>query len=369
MFSILDRSTISETWQTLVIGIVLVAGVFFATAEFQKIMTLICDLGIESNTAILITCLQLPNTVVFCLPAGMLLATGLVLWRKTFDYEILALSVAGADTLRIIRPFIVLSIAAATVSFILSDSIVPESRRIANKLFFTGALNSNLPKSEACLTFMQYDQTSQDARLKQILVAGKNMDRELKNVVIFDMSHSKVPKVIWAKTGTWCRGQWQLQDGYIYELFSAEARRINSHFQRFTVDAIGRFMDKVESRGPLPTELTTRELRNEIQKYESQGKPVPNVVMIRYLRRFSQPISCLFLAFAALPFCVATPRKRSYLPLAYIGIVVTVYFIVQQICLSLGDNSRLSPEIAAWAPGLLPLIIGLIAYFIAKARR
>lgn len=369
MFSILDRSTISETWQTLIIGIVMVAGVFFATAEFQKIMTLICDLGIESNTAVLITCLQLPNTVVFCLPAGVLLATGLVLWRKTFDYEILALSVAGADTLRIIRPFIVLSVAAAALSFFLSDSIVPESRRIANKLFFNGALNSNLPKSEACLTFLQFDESSKDSRVKQILVAGRNVDKELKNVVIFDMSHTKVPKVIWAKTGTWCRGQWQLQDGYIYELFSAEARRINSHFQKFTVDAIGRFISKVENRGPLPTEQTTAELKKQIQKYEAEGKPVPNVVMIRYLRRFSQPISCLFLAFAALPFCVAKPRKRSYLPLAYIGIVVTIYFIVQQACLSLGDNNRLSPEIAAWAPGFLPFIIGVIAYLIAKARR
>jgi len=347
----------------------MVAGIFFATDEFQKIIMLICDLGIESSTALLITCLQLPNTVVYCLPAGVLLSTGLVLWRRTFDYEVLALSVAGASTMRIIRPFVLISVMAAVVSYVLSDSIVPETRRLANKLLITGALNSNLPRSEACLTFLQHDDKSKDGRLKNILVAGRSEEKSLSNVVIFDMSLTKVPKIIWAKRGHWYHGQWQLEDGYIYELSATETRRVSSHFQRFTIDAIGRFAEKLQHRTPLPTELSTSDLKKQIDELESKGEPVPNVVMLRYLRRLSQPISCLLLAFAALPLCIATPRKRTYWPLAYIGVVVAAYFVVQQTCLSLGDNNRLSPMIAAWIPGALPVVVGVIAYVITRARR
>jgi lipopolysaccharide export system permease protein len=369
MFSILDRTTISESWQLMVIGITLIAGVFFATDEFRKVISMICDLGIDTNTAVLITFLQLPNTVVFCLPAGVLLSTGLVLWRRTFDYEILALSVAGASTARILRPFVFVSVGAALLSYGLSDSLVPESRRTANKLLISGALNSNLPRSQACLTFFQYNDKASSEPLKHVLLAGNSSEKKLFNVVIFDHPQSKAPKIIWAKTGLWHHGQWQLENGFIYEITANESRRMSSHFEKLNVDAIARATQKFKNRGPLSTEQTTSELKAKIEEFRSKGLAVPNMVMLRYLRRLSQPAACLLLAFAALPLCVARPRKRTYLPLAYIGIVVALYFVVQQICLSLGDNDRLSPMLAAWLPAGMPMVIGLIAYAITKARR
>lgn len=366
MISIFDRSTLSEAWQLLVIGIVLIAGVFFATDEFQKIVSLICDLGIEPSTAILVTVLQLPNTVVFCLPAGVLLATGVVLWRRTFDYEVLALSVSGLSPARIIAPFFVMSIVAGVFSFWLSDTLVPESRKVSNKLFLTGALHSNLPKSEKCLTFFQY-QENQD-KLKHILLAGKSLDKSLHNVIIFDLARAEAPKIIWAKRGLWNRGQWQLFDGHVYEMVKGSTARITMTFKTLGIDAISRMTEKFGDRGPLPTEMTTRELKNTIDALEAAAKTVPDSMMVRYLRRLSQPAACVLLSLAALPLCIATPRRRTFWPLAYIGVVVAGYFVSQQICLSLGDNGRLAPLAAAWLPGVLVVFVALATFFFVKSR-
>lgn len=356
--SILDRITISETWQILVIGIVMIAGVFFATAEFAKVLSLICDLGIEPSTALLITTLQLPSTIVWCLPAGVLLSTGIVLWRRTFDYEMLALSVSGASTTRIIAPFLLLALASSVLSMYLTDAIVPETRAASNKLFMSGALNSNLPRSERCLTFLQYDNEAENQPLKQILLAGRNLDKSLHNVIIFELAQDQAHKIIWAKSGQWSRGQWLLSDGHIYEIVSKNTGHMSMTFQKLGVDAIGKITDQFANRGPLTNELNIRQLKELIEKKNANGETVSSSLMLRYYRRFSQPASCLLLAFAALPLCVATPRRRSYGALAYIGIVVATFFVGQQIATALGDNNSLPPLAAAWLPGVIPVLIG-----------
>jgi lipopolysaccharide export system permease protein len=366
---ILDRETISETWQMLVIGIVMIAGVFFATAEFAKILSLICDLGIEPSIALLITALQLPNTIVWCLPAGVLLATGIVLWRRTSDYEMLALSVSGASTRRIMAPFMLMAFAATVLSFFLTDSIVPETRVVSNKLFLSGALNSNLPRSDKCLTFFQYDNTGSQQPLKQILLAGKNLDKSLQNVIIFELGQNQARKVIWAKTGLWSHGQWQLSDGHVYEIVSEHATHMNMTFKKLGIDAIGKITDKFSRRGPLTNELTIKQLREKMDNMEAKGETVSPSLLLRYLNRFSQPAACVLLSFAALPLCVATPRRRSYWPLAYIGINVTLFFIAQQAATALGDNGLLNPYLAAWLPGALPVLIGFITFIFLRKNR
>ncbi|MBX3074295.1 LptF/LptG family permease [Candidatus Obscuribacterales bacterium] len=366
--SILDRITLSETWQMLIIGIAMVAGVFFATQEFAKIMSLICDLGLEPSTALLITALQLPGTIVWCLPAGVLLSTGIVLWRRIYDYETLTLHVNGASTARIMIPFVLMAFAASVLSLWLSDSIVPETKVVSNKLFLSGALNSNLPRSERCLTFFQYDMENSDQPLKQIMLAGRNLDKSLQNVIIFELAQNQAQKVIWAKTGEWTHGQWQLRDGHIYEIVSKNSGAMNMTFKKLGIDAIGKITDKFASRGPFSAELTIQQLGEMIESKKAKGEKVSNSLELRYQRRFSQPASCLLLVFAALPLCVATPRRRSFWGLAYIGIMVSVFFIAQQATTALGDNGALTPIAAAWLPGAIPVVIGCLTYALVRGR-
>lgn len=366
--AILDRITISETWQMLVIGITMVAGVFFATQEFAKVLSLICDLGIEPSTALLITALQLPGTIVWALPAGVLLSTGIVLWRRIYDYELLTLHVNGASTARIMAPFVLVAFASSVLSLWLSDSIVPETRVVSNKLFLSGALNSNLPRSEKCLTFFQYDLENSNQPLKQIMVAGKNLDKSLQNVVIFELAQNQAQKIIWAKTGEWTHGQWQLNDGHIYEVVSQNTGAMNMTFKKLGIDAIGKITDKFASRGPFSAELTIKQLADSIAQKRAAGEPISDSLQLRYLRRFSQPASCLLLVFGALPLCVATPRRRSFWGLAYIGIMVTAFFVAQQTTTALGDNGVLPPLLAAWLPGAIPVVIGFALYSIVRGR-
>lgn len=365
MLTVLDRSTFFETMQLLVIGLALVAGVFFGTAEFAKVLTLICDLGFDATSAILVTVLQLPNTAVFTMPAGVLLATGVVLWRRVFDYELLSLSICGASYLRILTPFLVMGFVASGISYYLSDSVVPQSRKLSNQLFYIGAINSALPRSEKCLTFFQYNENQ---RLKHILMVGRTLDRSLENVVIFDMAESQSPKVIWAKSGTWYRGSWHLKEGHIYEIVDKKARSVNMRFQKLAIDVIGRLTAGYSNRGVLPTEMTTAELAKEMNTLKASRKPVPPPMMLRYLRRFSQPASCFLLVLAALPLTVASPRRRGVWGLGYIGVLVVVYFIAQQLCLALGDWGQIDAYLAAWFPGVLALTIGMLSFLFVRLR-
>jgi lipopolysaccharide export system permease protein len=114
--------------------------------------------------------------------------------------------------------------------------------------------------------------------------------------------------------------------------------------------------------------MTSTQLKQMIDDKERKGEVVSPSLKIRYLRRFSQPLACLLLIFAALPLCVATPRRRSYWSLAYIGAVVAGFFITVQISLSLGDNGKIPPLLAAWLPGLMPVVVGFSTFFVARSR-
>ncbi|HEY9788510.1 MAG TPA: LptF/LptG family permease [Candidatus Obscuribacterales bacterium] len=362
MLKLVDRYIFAEFLMALSVGTLLIAGVFVGTDEYRKIMSLICDCGVEPKLALTISALEMPGIFVWCLPAGVMMATLVVLFRQSRDSELLALQCAGVSTFRLMRPFLLLAAAACILSFTLTECIVPQARFTATRLLVIGALNCELPRTRNQLTFMEADESNK--KLNKIVLVGNYLRKQLQNVLIFDLSNPEVVKLIWSQAGVWNRGQWNLINGHIYNLYKEAADKHTSHFESMVVDGISKRARTFEGGGPLPQETSTSELRRQIKALEAHNKPVPPALKTNYLRRYSQPAACILVALAAFPLALTRRRSRTAICLVYGGILLFAYFLLAVMAIQMGELGILNPWIAAWMPGALLSSVGLIILFI-----
>ncbi len=357
---IIDRYILSEIVKFLGMGILLIAGVFFATAEFRNVLNLICDIGINPMTALSITALQLPNTFVYCLPAGIILSSCLIILKLSQERNLIAVTLTGSHQARVLVPIFAFALFSSILSFVMSDELVPHCRRTATKLLLAGALSSELPICRNLTTLFQRDT---DTNTNRLMLVGRYLKRNLENVVLFDLSKNKNERhIVWAKTGQWNRGRWQLDTGRVYDLAPNGGNTRVQSFDRMEVDGIGKIIDKMDKEGPLPTDQPTAELKRDIDKIYSKGQTPPPATLLRYFRRFSQPASCLLVVFIALPLLNVSGRRSGYFGLAYSGVAVALYFFIQQMTLAAGDVGMIAPLLAAWLPGVVALLPGLTLF-------
>lgn len=362
MLKLIDRYIIVEWLMALSVGTLLIAGIFVGTEEYKQVMSLICDSGVSPNTAITITALELPGIVVFTLPAGVMIATLFALFRQGRDSEITALQCAGVSTLRIMRPYLVVAFAACLFSYALTEYVVPQARRTASRMLVIAAVNCELPRTRNSLTIMQASDAKKGA-VDRIVLVGRYLKKELQNVFVFDFTNPKLIQLIWSQAGTWHRGQWNLLNGHIYSLGSQGVDNQTSHFQKMIIDGINKAVRKFEGVGPLPDEVPTSELARRIEAKRAAGKEPTSQELSTYLRRYSQPAACVLVAFAAFPLALMRRRsKRSSIGFAYGGMLLLAYFLVHTFTLELGYAGRMDPYLAAWLPGGLLALVGVILF-------
>jgi lipopolysaccharide export LptBFGC system permease protein LptF len=75
-------------------------------------MELMAKMNVSWNTLLLIDMLQLPLSIVYCLPPAVVCAAALVWIRQCQSSEILALQVCGISRRRILAPFLVIGLIA-----------------------------------------------------------------------------------------------------------------------------------------------------------------------------------------------------------------------------------------------------------------
>ncbi|MBZ0186816.1 MAG: LptF/LptG family permease, partial [Candidatus Obscuribacterales bacterium] len=107
---LLDRYIICESLQFLIIGSIAILGIFFGTVEFQNCLKMMNNFGLPLNTVLSVTLLQVPTGINYCLPAGVLISSMLLIIRQHNDAEILALEVSGVKLQRIMAPFLAMGV-------------------------------------------------------------------------------------------------------------------------------------------------------------------------------------------------------------------------------------------------------------------
>lgn len=360
MFKTLDRYCYFEFMVMLMVGTTLPAGLLFFTDKLKSLQSYIKDFGCPLDLFILINTLQLPDIVVHCLPAGVLIATILVLFRMMSDSEIIALQSNGVSILRIFQPFLVIGLAVGIFSFVVNEAVVPRSLKLSARLALLAAARMELPEAQGVNDFKGV-RKDREGNVKEVYLIASRKGNDLTNAMLFKFGKENTLKLIYAPKGSFKGHAWLLFNGHEYDLTNYEDRRsiTNTNFTKMAINPPSFAEFDPNRREPLPSEMNTLQILKKIDQFKKQGKPAPIEHQLNLHYNLASPLACLFIVLAAFPIgLIGRRRHKTAIGLIYGGFLIVFYFTFEQVTWAMARNGLIPPLVAVWSPGLFIAGIG-----------
>lgn len=294
-----------------------------------------------------------PYLMVLSLPVGTAVAVSLTVNRLTRDSEITVIRMAGVSLRRIFRPLILLGLLMSALNFWLNERIVPQSMKEFNELKNRMFLMQPVPNlaSNAVLKVQNYVITIDTAEQRGNRVY-------LKEVLLIQ----KEPRGGWIVTlapeAVYDEGLWVLSrptvhyyqpNGQVGEVTKSDRAIINLRV------AIEDFF-----ASPMPEELTSAELREQIARGRQTGSNTRNLEVTYHLK-FALPAACLILAICCPVLSLWFARAGSFIGVLLAIVLVFVFWNTLLLFQLLGNQGFLPPVLAAWSPNLL---FGLAGFYL-----
>lgn len=356
---LLDKYIINEFWMPFIAGSGIITGVWMSAEELRKLFKLLTISDTPLGVALTILGLELPQILVLTIPVGVLWATFLVFSRLNNDSEIIAMKTSGISFMRILKPVILFGLLTAFTSFFINELVVPLSSPLARKLEIYSVYKT--PFSLGRKNFVYLEKTSKKT-LKRIFYAAKyNPDEDiLKNIVILDFTKKGLTQIYTAKHAKWKpkQGGWELYKGVSHFISNNDELSRVSSFKEFFIpsDSTPAKLIREISR---PEEMNFFKLRHFIalQKENTIHTDDYKEALVAYHDKFARPFACLLIALIGAPLAILPRRSSSSWNYIILAIIIFQFYVMQSICVSLAEASRITPFIAAWFPNLILLII------------
>lgn len=294
---------------------------------------------------------RIPATAVMTLPIATLFATLLAIGRLVQDNEMTVMRGSGVSFPRLVAPILVLGLLISVLTFWASEAIVPVTNNKFENILRQIIFSDGVPIVEENVFF----HGGEDRYFYIGEVQTKT--NELKKILVYELSDTKFPSIISAKTGIFQDHTWVLFDGVFQELDGDGFVQFESRFQRMEI--------VTEQEGEIylgnqrtVDEMSRKELGEYIERFQRSGLKVRSFV-VDYHMKLSLPMSSFVFALFAAPLALRGRGGRSF------GIVVSLiillfYYVSVSISRSLGVNEVLPPVVAAWLVNTLFAVSGFV---------
>lgn len=294
--------------------------------------------------------LRLPQLASLLLPLAALLAALLTLVRFIRHRELMVMRGAGLSIYRIVAPMLLVVLVVAPLHFILDDRVVAHSAKTL-RLWQEQDYRGRPPRSAV------------DEGPAWIAVAGSIVHVEaasfdghvLRDVTVIDRSSDGgMQAYTTAQRAEYRGGRWTLYDAERLEIGHGKARE----YERLSWPAPirpGRFA----ASSTQPAELTYAELRRLLKSPDKGNRP--DYFYATWLnRKFSLPLSSLAMVLLAAPLGLMVGRRPNLLAGMAAGVAAGfLFFVFDNVALTLGESGMLPAALAAWVPLLLFSILAI----------
>ena len=340
--------------------------IFFGTALGLPILVVIIDLvdnlekylnrQIPRGDIALSYVYFLPESAFMVVPAAVLFATVFAVGAFTRHAEITAAKASGMSFYRLIVPIFVGALIAFGIDLALGE-LAPVTTRMRNELLRDVRMSDGQYRNN----FAFASERGRVYKVGQLMIEK----RMLHNVQIERKGNGAAypTYLISAETASYdsTRGpgqQWKLAKGQmnvIADTGTSVMLEFDSgydlHFNEIPQDMM---------RAPRsPQEMRYDELSRFIAAAERSGTDV-NTLRVERMLKIAIPAACLIIALFGAPLATSNQRGGAAYGIA-ISLGTTVVFLLSvQLTKAFGGKGVISPDVAAWIPGIAFGIIGLI---------
>jgi lipopolysaccharide export system permease protein len=298
---------------------------------------------------------NLPEYLMQALPLATLLAVLFSFSNLSQKNEITAIKAAGINIWRIIITFLIMGFIIGIGDFAVRETVVPKT-----SLYNTKVKKEKIKKEKILVKTDYYNQII--ALPNNTRMTVRHLDTRagiMKDIVMEKYNDAfALEKLVLAKEAIWENDSWVFKNGVVRK-FDTDPWN-ETYFEDY--NACIRITPKDLTMGEKTARydaLGVREFKKHINQLKILGRNAVRPKILLHMR-FASMFSHIVVMMIAIPFAVGTEKKlNKILSFIFAVCIALVYWCIQAITQSLGENLILSPLIAAWIPNTVFLIIGI----------
>lgn len=347
----LDRYVFSEFWRIFVVaalGFPLLTIIIDATDNLERYL----DRNLPKGDIALSYLYWLPESAFLIMPAAVLFAAVFSIGAFTRHSEITAAKASGISFYRLVAPIMVGAV-LATAMGLLIGAVSPTTNQRRAELLRESQFQGSSQRFNFAVAGdggRVYKITHLNGRFQTL----QGLELERKGV------GPEFPTyVLTADAGEYNPDNgWMLRHGYLHVVPDADADFV-VHFD----SSLARGMD-MEPRDLLsverdPEELSYGDLGKYIATLERSGGNADKLRVGRMLK-IAIPFTCIIIALFGAPLATSSQRGGAAYGVA-VSLGTTILFLLLiQLTRAIGASGVIMPELAAWIPGIVFGLVGLI---------
>jgi lipopolysaccharide export system permease protein len=306
---------------------------------------------------------NLPEYLMQALPIVTLIAVLFSFSNLSQKNEITAIKAAGINIWRTIITFLIMGLIIGIGDFTIRETVVPKT-----SLYNSKVKKERIKKEKMLVKTDYYDQIIALPDNTRMTVGRLDTKAGIMKDIVMEKYNDAfaIEKLILAKEAVWENGSWVFRGGVVRKFDTSPWNE--TYFENY--NACIRVTPKdltVEPKANRYYALDVREFKKHINQLKTLGK---NTVFPKILlhARFASIFSHIVVMMIAIPFAVGSERKlNKILSFIFAVCAALIYWCIQAITQSLGENLILSPIIAAWIPNIIFFIIGI--YLLIKVKK
>ncbi len=347
---LLDRYLWRQLRDLFAFGVAIFATLLLVNHLFL-LSRLVLQQGIALGVALQLLMYRLPYFVGFSFPMAMLLAALLAVGRLSDGQEITAMRTSGISMARIAVSVMAAGTLVSVATLVINEGIVPRAEERYRRAF-AAAFRTQAGNEQRNVLFRE----SQEGVESVYFVRRFFQDQQrMEGVVVNQIERGVLRRVIEAADARYVDRAWVFRRGTMYA-FAGETTVI-TQFDQLRV-GLQRTPAEIALPQRDPSEMSVGELRAYIGVLRRGGERVARYVVQLHFK-LAVPLSAALFALLAVPVGLRPHRSGTSIGLGLTIIVLIGYYIISAIALPLGENGRLHPIPAAWAPNVVLAATGL----------
>ena len=291
-----------------------------------------------------------PETMFQVLPAAVLFATVFSIGGFTRHSEISAAKASGISFYRFIAP-IALGAAFAMVLDLFVGAAMPIANAKRDVLLREKQSGEAVMRSNFTFATAQgrvYKVASADAStgtLDRIEIDRKGTWPDFPTYVIF------------ARSGKWTpRAGWMLKSGVMHVL-TGDSTNLTVTFDSLRDRHLTEPPKNLLANQKAPEEMGYVDLGNFIKSMERSGTDV-NQLRVERMLKIAIPATCMIIMLFGAPLATSSQRGGAAYGVGVSLGTTVIFLMLVQLTQAVGGKGIVYPELAAWLPGILFLIVG-----------
>ncbi|MFW5878418.1 MAG: LptF/LptG family permease [Myxococcota bacterium] len=301
----------------------------------------------------------LPSLALQALPVAVLLGLLLAVTDLSRGRELLALHAAGAGSLRIALPALIIAVVLTGSGILIADRLAPPGVATATRVQMEelGRMRSSWSPFHGEHHWFRAD----GGGLYYVGEASENGKR-LRKLRRYDHRDGRVTSLADVDELVWDGAGWQIEgEARVWRLEPEDGSRLRLHGNLPRVEGPKRFA-RIRAH---PEALSSSELEQAIELQRVQGRPTLPFELEAY-GRWTMPLLCLALSLMALGLGLRRPPSTPVEASATAIAIAFGTWTLLAVCRAMGHAGMLSPAPSAFVPVLVPALAGLALLIVRR---